>query len=247
MSWTRRNLTTSSQSVTTLMIHAHFCEKNPFLHKGFDDPPRLAAGAADETEARLIHYKRVRDDIKNFVSKIPSILLLETTPDWKQQKWWKPSIHPVQPTGRITKRNLRHNHLFVSPVLLLKLQDFCKQQGNIFLWAYQQEHMFLTWGQAMVLYCKLAIMPSISLGNLPFANINFRCCNQSVRHRIREFFFRCCRAQPGSIRTGITPSCLPWHWQHYCRAQPEKTRSNSASACTIRPYQRSQKNFSLCT
>lgn len=63
------------------MIHAHFCEKNPFLHKGFDDPPRLAAGAADETEARLIHYKRVRDDIKNFVSKIPSILLLETTPD----------------------------------------------------------------------------------------------------------------------------------------------------------------------
>jgi arsenate reductase len=40
------------------------------IHAGFDDPPRLAAGAADEDEA-LSHYRRVRDEIRDFVLKLP--------------------------------------------------------------------------------------------------------------------------------------------------------------------------------
>ena len=33
---------------------------------GFDDPPKLAADAASEAEA-LVHYRRVRDDIKAYI------------------------------------------------------------------------------------------------------------------------------------------------------------------------------------
>jgi arsenate reductase (thioredoxin) len=36
------------------------------LHHSFEDPPRLAKGAATE-EAALAHYRRVRDEIKKFV------------------------------------------------------------------------------------------------------------------------------------------------------------------------------------
>lgn len=43
------------------------------MHFGFEDPPRLAAGAADEQEA-LSHYRRVSDEIRDFVSKLPEIL-----------------------------------------------------------------------------------------------------------------------------------------------------------------------------
>ena len=40
------------------------------VHKGFDDPPRLAAEAATEEEA-LEHYRRIRDEIKKFVMTLP--------------------------------------------------------------------------------------------------------------------------------------------------------------------------------
>ena len=43
------------------------------LHAGFDDPPRLAAGAVDE-EAALGHYRRVRDEIRAFVETLPGVL-----------------------------------------------------------------------------------------------------------------------------------------------------------------------------
>ena len=43
------------------------------LHAGFEDPPRLAAGAADE-EAALVHYRRVRDAIRLFVEGLPERL-----------------------------------------------------------------------------------------------------------------------------------------------------------------------------
>jgi arsenate reductase len=43
------------------------------FHISFDDPPRLAKNATSEKEA-LSHYRRVRDDIKNFVKKLPEIL-----------------------------------------------------------------------------------------------------------------------------------------------------------------------------
>jgi arsenate reductase len=40
---------------------------------GFDDPPRLAAGAQAEEEA-MVHYRRVRDEIKAFVERLPEVL-----------------------------------------------------------------------------------------------------------------------------------------------------------------------------
>jgi arsenate reductase len=43
------------------------------VHRGFDDPPRLAAGAADEEEA-LAHYRRVRDEIRAFVERLPELV-----------------------------------------------------------------------------------------------------------------------------------------------------------------------------
>ena len=39
-------------------------------HRGFDDPPRLAADAAGEQEA-LGHYRRVRDEIREYVAGLP--------------------------------------------------------------------------------------------------------------------------------------------------------------------------------
>ncbi len=43
------------------------------LHVGFDDPPKLAAGAASEEEA-MEHYRRVRDEIWDFVLTLPESL-----------------------------------------------------------------------------------------------------------------------------------------------------------------------------
>jgi arsenate reductase len=47
--------------------------KTRHLHAGFEDPPRLAAGAAGEEEA-LAPYRRVRDEIRQFVRGLPGIL-----------------------------------------------------------------------------------------------------------------------------------------------------------------------------
>jgi arsenate reductase len=40
------------------------------LHAGFDDPPFLARGAADE-ETAMAPYRRVRDEIRAFVEDLP--------------------------------------------------------------------------------------------------------------------------------------------------------------------------------
>lgn len=64
-------------SVVTVCDHAH--ETCPLLpgttvvHIPFDDPPRLAKDCVLEEEA-LTHYRRVRDEIKNFVSQLPGVL-----------------------------------------------------------------------------------------------------------------------------------------------------------------------------
>jgi arsenate reductase len=53
------------------------------MHRGFDDPPRLARDAVDNDEA-LRHYRRVRDQIKAFVLGLPTLLDAEDgigTPD----------------------------------------------------------------------------------------------------------------------------------------------------------------------
>jgi len=44
----------------------------------FDDPPRLAAQAGTEEEA-LAHYRRVRDQIRQFVQKLPEELEQRST------------------------------------------------------------------------------------------------------------------------------------------------------------------------
>jgi len=43
------------------------------VHGGFDDPPALAAGAASEEEA-LAHYRRVRDQIREYILTLPGSL-----------------------------------------------------------------------------------------------------------------------------------------------------------------------------
>ena len=43
------------------------------LHQSFDDPPSLAQGATDE-ETALGHYRKVRDEIRTFVQRLPDIL-----------------------------------------------------------------------------------------------------------------------------------------------------------------------------
>jgi len=43
------------------------------VHFGFDDPPKLAEDAKTEEEA-LDHYRRVRDEIRNFVESLPEVL-----------------------------------------------------------------------------------------------------------------------------------------------------------------------------
>jgi arsenate reductase len=42
----------------------------PAVHVRFDDPPSLAARAATMEEA-LGHYRRVRDEIRDFVARLP--------------------------------------------------------------------------------------------------------------------------------------------------------------------------------
>ena len=50
-----------------------FPGKTKVVHVGFDDPPKLAQEAKTEKEA-LVHYRRVRDEIKEFISKLPENL-----------------------------------------------------------------------------------------------------------------------------------------------------------------------------
>ncbi|MDD5089931.1 MAG: arsenate reductase ArsC [Candidatus Wallbacteria bacterium] len=45
------------------------------IHAGFDDPPKLAAGAQSEEEA-LNHYRRVRDEIRQYIEKLPEVFSL---------------------------------------------------------------------------------------------------------------------------------------------------------------------------
>jgi arsenate reductase len=64
--------------VVTVCDHAHetcplFPGKVQVVHVGFDDPPRLARMAKTEEEA-LVFYRRVRDEIKRFVEKLPGVL-----------------------------------------------------------------------------------------------------------------------------------------------------------------------------
>jgi arsenate reductase len=50
-----------------------FPGKTKRIHVGFDDPPRLARDARSEEEA-LSHYRRVRDEIRAFIQRMPEVL-----------------------------------------------------------------------------------------------------------------------------------------------------------------------------
>jgi arsenate reductase len=53
-----------------------FPGKTRLLHTGFDDPPSLAENAKSEEEALNV-YRRVRDEIKDFVQTLPEALFKE--------------------------------------------------------------------------------------------------------------------------------------------------------------------------
>ncbi len=64
--------------VVTVCDNAHescplFPGKTRVVQRSFDDPPRLAKDTKSEEEA-LNHYRRVRDEIRAFVEKMPEIL-----------------------------------------------------------------------------------------------------------------------------------------------------------------------------
>jgi len=64
--------------VVTVCDHAHescplFPGRTRIVHRGFDDPPRLARDAQTEEEVLAI-YRRVRDEIKAFVHTLPDAL-----------------------------------------------------------------------------------------------------------------------------------------------------------------------------
>ena len=64
--------------VITVCGHANetcplFPARTRMLHQGFDDPPRLAETAQTEEEA-LTHYRRVRDEIREFILELPGRL-----------------------------------------------------------------------------------------------------------------------------------------------------------------------------
>ena len=60
--------------VTVCDAAAEACPRFPgkarIIHRGFDDPPRLAKAARTEEEA-LGFYRRVRDEIRAFVETLP--------------------------------------------------------------------------------------------------------------------------------------------------------------------------------
>jgi len=64
--------------VITVCDHAHgvcpiFPSDAKVIHVGFDDPPAMSKGAKTEEEA-LVHYRRVRDDIRAFIETLPDAL-----------------------------------------------------------------------------------------------------------------------------------------------------------------------------
>jgi len=62
--------------VITLCGHAEencpvFPAKTKIIHRGFDDPPKLAASTKSEVE-KILHYRRVRDEICTYTKTLPA-------------------------------------------------------------------------------------------------------------------------------------------------------------------------------
>jgi arsenate reductase len=65
--------------VITLCDSAHqscpsFPGRTKVIHVGFEDPPYLARTAPNEEEA-MGHYRRIRDEIRVFVERLPAVLM----------------------------------------------------------------------------------------------------------------------------------------------------------------------------
>ncbi len=65
-------------AVVTVCDHAHescplFPGKTKIVHQGFEDPPRMAKEKHSEQE-KLDCYRKVRDEIRAFVEKLPGII-----------------------------------------------------------------------------------------------------------------------------------------------------------------------------
>ena len=85
--------------VVTLCAHAHetcpvFPGEATVIHRGFDDPPALAADAADEEEV-LPHYRSVRDEIRDYVLTLPASLAADA-----RQRGWLAVAEPAQAPRR---------------------------------------------------------------------------------------------------------------------------------------------------
>ncbi len=62
----------------TLCGHAEencpvFPAKTKIIHRGFDDPPKLAANAKSEEEI-ICHYRRIRNEIRKYIEILPASL-----------------------------------------------------------------------------------------------------------------------------------------------------------------------------
>ena len=80
--------------VVTVCGHAHetcpvFPEKAKVVHRGFDDPPKLAGDAASEEEA-IAHYRRVRDEIRRFVETLPAAMTKESDDGRRKMSGYRP-------------------------------------------------------------------------------------------------------------------------------------------------------------
>lgn len=65
--------------VVTVCSHAHeacpfFPGRAKIIQVGFDDPPALAKSETTE-EAAMVHYRRVRDEVRAFVASLPESLM----------------------------------------------------------------------------------------------------------------------------------------------------------------------------
>ena len=49
-----------------------FPAKTKLIHHGFEDPPYLARNAKNEEEA-LVYYRRIRDEIREYVEELPKV------------------------------------------------------------------------------------------------------------------------------------------------------------------------------
>jgi arsenate reductase len=75
---TLQELDSEFDYVITVCDHAsetcpYFPARTAVLHRGFEDPPKLAESASTREEA-LDHYRRVRDEIREYILTLPTLL-----------------------------------------------------------------------------------------------------------------------------------------------------------------------------